>query len=183
MKLLKRLPPFHDILPVFAVIATMFYGWTLVIFLWKLPGWLFFLTTGEIAGIFAYQMITNLIESSCVLFLLLLLCIILPSGVFKDAFVVRGSITALILIGSMMLFLNRYVSAGFRFSINLYWWMFGTVLIAIIVTVLSARIRLIRGCVSWISDQLIVFLLVTMPLTILSIIYILVNSLIKVFHV
>jgi len=177
MMLLKRLPPFHDVLPVFAVIATMFYGWTMVIFLWKLPGWLFFLNTQEIVRIFAYQMTTNLIESLCVLLLLLLLCMTLPSGVLKAVFVVRGSMVGLILIGSMMLFLNRYVSVGSEFGGNMVWWMLGAILIAIAVAVLSTQFRLLRVSISWIADQLIVFLLVLMPLTVLSIIYILVHPL------
>jgi hypothetical protein len=177
MQLLKRLPAFPDILPVFAVITTMFYGWTMVIFLWKLPGWLFFLTAGEIAGIFAYQMTINLIESLVVLLLLLLFSMALPAHALKDIFVIRGSAAALILIGSMMLFLNRYVSVGPEFRNNLYWWMLGTLLVAIVLTTLSTRVRFLSASISWISDQLIVFLLVLMPLSAISIIYVVVHSL------
>ena len=174
---LNRLPQVSKIIPVFAVIATMFYGWTMVVFLWKLPGWLFFLTLGEIAGIFAFELVTNLIESLVVLLLLLTFSMAFPSHVLKDVFIVRGSMAALVLIGSMMLFLNRYVSIGSEFGGNLSLWMLGTILLVIILTILSTRIRFLSALISWISDQLIVFLLVLMPLSALSIIYVFIHSL------
>lgn len=175
---LKRFPPISDILPVFAIIAAMFYGWTMVVFLWKLPGWLFFLKIGEIAGIFALQLITNLIESLAVLSLFLAVSVALPSRALKEVFVVRGGMSALVLIGSMMLFLNRYVAIGSEFGGNLSLWMLGTILLVIVLAMLSTRIRFLSALISWISDRLTVFLFVLMPLSALSILYILVYLLV-----
>jgi len=155
---LKRLPAISDILPVFAVITTMFYGWSMVVFLWKLPGWLYFLNIGEIAGIFAIQLLTNLIESLVGLLFLLAFSMALPSRALKDVFIVRGSMATLVLIGSMMLFLNRYVSVGSAFGRNLFGWMLGAIVIAVVLAFLSTRVRFLSVSISWISDQLIIFL-------------------------
>ena len=170
---LKRLPPISDILPVFAIIVTMFYGWTMVVFLWKLPGWLFFLTIGEIAGVFAFQLATNLVESLVVLLLLLILSMVFPPRIFKEVFIVRAGMAALILIASMMLFLNRYVSVGTAFGSALFLWMIATTLLAAVLTMLSTRVRFLTALISWISDRLTVFLFILMPLSALSLIYVL----------
>lgn len=171
-----RIPAFADILPVFALIAAMFYGWTMVVFLWKLPGWLFFLNIGEIAGILAYQFTTNLLESFVILLLLLISSMIFPPRAFKDVFVVRGSVAALVLIGSMMLFLNRYVSVGPKFGEYLPVWMLGSLLLAIVLSVVSTHFRILKDSISWLSDRMIVFLFVLLPLTALSIFYVLIQA-------
>jgi hypothetical protein len=174
--LLRRLPASAEILPVFALITTMFYGWTLVVFLWKLPGWLFFLTAGEIAGIVAFQFTTNLIESIVVLLLLLVFSAVLPPRFFKEAFAVRGSAVALVLIGSMMLFLNRYVAVGPKFGENLSVWMLGSLFISFAIAALSTRIKILRMAISWLSDRLIVFLFVLLPLSALAVLYVIVQA-------
>jgi hypothetical protein len=175
---LKRIPAISNILPVFAVISSLFYGWSMVIFLWKLPGWLFFLNAGEIAGIFAYQLITNLAESLLVLSLLLVVGAILPPPVFKDVFPVRGSLVALILISSMMLFLNRYVAIGSGFGASQSLWMLGTLLLIVPLAMLSTRVRVFNTAISWISDRLIIFLFLLLPLSALAILYVLATLLI-----
>ncbi len=154
----------------------MFYGWTMVVFLWKLPGWLFFLNIGEIAGILAYQFTTNLLESFVILLLLLISSMIFPPRTFKDVFVVRGSVAALVLIGSMMLFLNRYVSVGPKFGEYLPVWMLGSLLLAIVLSVVSTHFRILKDSISWLSDRMIVFLFVLLPLTALSILYVLIQT-------
>lgn len=176
---LDRLPKVSEIIPVFAIIATMFYGWTMVVFLWKLPGWLFFLNIGEIAGVFAFQLVTNLIESLAVLLVLLIFSIIFPPRVLRDVFIVRAGMAALVLIGSMMLFLNRYVSAGAAFASVLFLWMIVTIILAVALAFLSSRIRFLSASISWISDRLTIFLIILMPLSALSIIYVLLRFLIS----
>lgn len=176
---LDRLPKVSEIIPVLAIIATLFYGWTMVVFLWKLPGWLFFLNIGEIAGVFAFQLVTNLIESLAVLLVLLIFSIIFPPRVLRDVFIVRAGMAALVLIGSMMLFLNRYVSAGAAFASVLFLWMIVTIILAVALAFLSSRIRFLSASISWISDRLTIFLIILMPLSALSIIYVLLRFLIS----
>src|SRR5512135_435164 len=91
-QLLKRLPESQAILQVYAVIAVMFSAWTIYLFLHKLPSWLLTLNAGEIFTVFSYAMVVNLIESLIVLLLLLAICVVLPTGLLCDHFVVRGTI-------------------------------------------------------------------------------------------
>ena len=49
----RRLPALQQILSVLALVAVPFYGWTIMVFFWKLPGWLYFLSVGEIATLLA----------------------------------------------------------------------------------------------------------------------------------
>src|SRR5574339_944834 len=110
----QRLPKILDILQVYAVIAVMFSGWTILAFLWKLPAWLLLLNLGEILTIFAYAMTANLLETLAVLFTLLLLCFFLPSRFLREDFAVRGSILAIGLIGSLMAFVGVHLQTGIK---------------------------------------------------------------------
>ena len=173
--MLKRLPKFADILPVFAVISVMYYAWTLVIFIYKLPGWLFYLNLGEIGGILAHEFMTNFLESLGLLLLLLIACILLPPRFFRDAFAVRGTAFSIVLIASMMVFLNRYAATP-RIGSSLGIWMLVTLVLAAAVAVVSTRVRFVSKAMAWISDRLIVFLFLLVPLSIISILYLLVRS-------
>lgn len=165
--MIKRLPELRDILQVYAVIAVMFSGWTILAFLWKLPAWLLLLNLGEILTIFAYAMTANLLETLAVLFTLLLLCFFLPSRFLREDFAVRGSILAIGLIGSLMAFVGVHLQTGIKNGPLL----FAGPLLAIFLTmgvlwlVSSSRHGSpLRSGVLWISDRLTVFLVILLPL-------------------
>jgi hypothetical protein len=61
--MLRRFPKMQDILPVFAVIATVVFSWSIITFFWKLPSWLFFLRADEILSILAYTLSVDMLES------------------------------------------------------------------------------------------------------------------------
>ena len=84
-----RIPPVAAILSVYAVIAFMVFGWTILNFLWEFSSWIFFLTTGEILTIFAYSMVSDLLESLVILGFLLLVCLILPGHWLRNVFSTR----------------------------------------------------------------------------------------------
>lgn len=66
-------------------------------FAWKIPSWLYFLSLGDIASVFAYTLLSSLLESTLLLSLFLLAALILPARLFADKFLVRGSIVIIIL--------------------------------------------------------------------------------------
>lgn len=172
----RRFPPPAEILPVFAVIAVMFYGWSLVIFLYKVPGWLYYLTLSEIAGILAHQLMVNLLESLTALLLLLLVGFILPPAFFTDAFPLRGSVFAIIVIGTMMVFLVEYAAAP---SIGKWLGLvlLGSLCAAIFIAILAGRFRPLGSMVLWLADRLIVFLFVLIPASVLAMVYLLLRAL------
>jgi hypothetical protein len=174
--ILERFPQRSATLPVFAVIAAPIFGWTLTSWLWKLPSWLKFLTPGEIGAIFFYAMLTAFIESLLVLGFLVLLCFLLPSA-FRDHFVVRGTWLA---TGLALAILGNGIWRGLtRFTyleVSLVLWSLVSLVVIVILTVLSTRVRMMARAAAWVSDRLIIFLYVLIPLSILSMLVVLVRN-------
>lgn len=164
----SRFPPFASILPVFAVISFLVYGWTLVIFFWKLPSWLMFLTLDEILVNLAYAMTAALLESLVFLALLLLLYIVLPVAMMKDVFVTRGSVAALIGLGSIMLYMYRFSEIGYSFLDKLILWTLSSLALTLLLAFLAPRFQLIVRLAAWISDRVIVLLYLFIPISALS---------------
>ncbi len=118
-KIKSRLPAQNDILPVLAVISFMVYGWTLVVFLWKVPSWVMYLTTGQILVVLAYSMTATMLESLVVLGIIIILCLLLPARWLRDVFITRGSIAAIFGLGTIMLFMYRFSLEGYSYISNL----------------------------------------------------------------
>jgi hypothetical protein len=175
--LFRRFPNVSALLPVYAVIAVPIFGWTINSWLWKLPSWLNFLAPGEITAIFFYAVLTAFVESLLVLSLLLLLCLILPSRMFRDQFVVRGSWLAL---GLALSILGNGIWRGMtRFTyaeVSLTLWSIVSLLLIVFLTYLSTNIRSMALFANWISDRLLIFLYLVIPLSILSILVVVVRN-------
>ena len=170
--MLKRLPKSQDILQVYAVIAVMFSGWTITAFLRKLPSWLLTLNMGEIFTVFSYAMVANLVESLIVLLLLLSLCVLFPLRILRDDFAVRGTILSVGFIGSLMTFLGLLRQFGIEISIRSLIGPLAVVFLTAFLLIFSAKIRFLHSAVLWISDRLIVFLYILIPLFITLSVYI-----------
>jgi hypothetical protein len=172
----KRFPTTLQILPVLAEVSVLFYAWTIVLFLYKLPSWLYYLHIIEIGGILARALFVNFIESIAFLLLLVILSAVLPPRFFRDEFIVRGSIASLVVIGSMMLFIY---CQGKNYEIVDYEviWVAITLILVLVSSAFSTRVAFIRQGIISISDRLVVFLYLLLPLSIISIIYILIQTL------
>lgn len=173
--MLKRLPKPQAILQVYAVITVMLSGWTINAFLWKLSAWLLILNIKEILTIFSYSMAVNLLESLIVLLLILTACALLPSRILREDFVVRGTILAVGLIGSLMAFVRFHMQFGIQSGVKLLIGPFAVSLLATIFLCLPPRFRFVRflhSAILWISDRLIVFLYILGPLYVLLFTYV-----------
>ena len=165
-----RIPPVAAILSVYAVIAFMVFGWTILNFLWEFSSWIFFLTTGEILTIFAYSMVSDLLESLAILGFLLLVCLILPADWLRHVFSTRATIAVIFGLGFIMFFVYRYTAIGFSFVSSLPAWSWGGLALTLIMTVFSTRIRALARVADWLSDRLIVFLFILIPVSLISLI-------------
>jgi hypothetical protein len=172
----KRLPEFRAIVQVYAVIAVMLSGWTLIAFLWRLSAWLLLLNLGEILTIFSYAMFTSFLESLIVLLVLLGACVILPGRLLRNDFEVRGTILAAGLIGS----LNVLVSFQMQVGIQSGLWLWVPPLLVLLLTglllSLSSKSSLVRSAAVWISDRLVVFLFILLPLFLVASCYVLIRN-------
>ena len=174
--MLNRLPKSQAILQVYAVIAVMLSAWTITSFLWKLSAWLLVLNLGEILTVFSYAMVTNLIESLFVLLFLLLICILLPARYFRDKFAARGVIFSAGLLGSVMLYLKLYIIYGLGNAPGLLIYPLALLLVTAFLLLFSSRLPFVRAVESvllWISDRLVVFLYILIPVYAIFLIYVL----------
>jgi hypothetical protein len=175
MEMLQRFPKSQDILQVYAVIAVMLSGWTITAFLWKLSAWLLLLNLGEIFTIFSYSMVANLLESLIVLLLLLTASVLLPPRILRDDFAVRGGILSIGLIGALIAFVGLHMQFGIESGIKL---LIGPLAVLLLTVILLGSppkfpvVRFFHSAVLWISDRMIVFLYILMPLFIVLLAYV-----------
>lgn len=176
MAIFKRIPAWGQIAPVYAVIVLMVYTWTSLWFFWKLPSWLFFLNTGEIAIAYAYSLATNLMESLAVLCGPLILSMVLPKEWFFDRFVARGATLALAGLGYMMYVAFQFKTNADYPSLTLKPWTLALAVVAILFIVyLAGRLNLFGKIIEIIADRAIIFLYISLPFSLISLVIILIR--------
>ena len=176
MNFLKKIPTLEQISPVYAVIVVMIYTWSLTRFFWRLPSWLYYSTLGEIAVIFAYMMVVNLLESVLVLLGPLILSIVLRRKWFFDHFVTRSTSLILLGLGYIMIF---YVSLLQEF-LSPWIWLQKILLVVFLIFILSFlidRVGFLKKLVLELSNRVVIFLYVWIPVSILSLLIVLVRNL------
>lgn len=169
-KIRERYPRQQDIPAVFSVVATMVYGWTLVIFFFKLPSWLLFVTTGELFALLVYIFIIPFFESLIIMGFLLAICLFLPARFFRNDFVVRASWLVICGYTSIFLFLKLNTMLE-NHPIHLWeYWSITTFIICLIAAWISPRIKFMRAFAEWASDRLQVFLFILIPISLISLV-------------
>ena len=146
-------------------------------FLWKLSAWLLILNVGEIFTVFSYSMVANLIESLSVLLLLLILCVLLPASMLRDDFVFRGTILAAGLIGAFMAFVGLHMQFGIDSGVKLLIGPMVVLLLTVLLLLFQPRLRFAHSAISWISDRMMVFLYILVPVYGVLFAYVLFRSL------
>jgi len=174
----QRLPKPQAIVQVYAVIAFMFSAWTIVAFAWKLSTWLLTLNIGEIFTIFSYAMLTNLLESLVVLLLLLVGGALLPPRFLRDDFIVRGTILSIGLIGALMVYLSLNRAFGQENVAALLAGPLALLSLMIFSLGFSSKFGWLRSAATWISDRLIVFLFILLPLFVVLSIYVMARNIV-----
>jgi hypothetical protein len=175
IQLLKRFPNRHAVLQVYAVIAVMFSAWTITSFLWKLSAWLLILNIGEIFTIFSYAVVANFLESLIVLLLLLAICAILPASFLCNDFVVRGTLLSAGLIGSLMAFVKLHMQFGIASGNKLFIGPLAVLLLTATLLSFPSKFRfvhLLHSVIRWISDRMLVFLYILIPLFVILFAYV-----------
>lgn len=174
--MLKRFPKPQAILQVYAVITFMLSAWTMVAFSWKLSTWLLTLNIGEIFTVFSYAMLTNLLESLLVLSFLLVISALLPSRFLRDDFIVRGTIISMGLIGSLMMYLGLNRAFNNENVVMLLSGPIAVLSLMVFFLGFSSKFHWLRSATTWMSDRLIVFLLILLPLFLLLSAYVIVRN-------
>ena len=150
----------------------MIYGWTILKFNYSLPGWIYFLNLGEIMGIFAYSMATNLFESVFILLGVIAIGVMLPKKWFGESFVARGASLSILVLALIMYIANHFSTKQYYPADIIRWSPAILVLIGLVVYLLG-RMRVIRNGIEFFADRAIIFLYISIPLSIISLIIVL----------
>lgn len=173
----KRFPAFSDLLAVFSVAAALVYGWTTVVFFWKLPSWLLILNAEELLGAFSYAMTFAMLESLLLTAGISAVCILPGVWISREDFVVRGSWLAIGGYGSLMalLKLNQLFPGEF---LRYWWWAsLAGLALTVLLTAFSPRVTPLRRFALWAADRFQVFLLILVPLSFLALFNVIVRNL------
>jgi hypothetical protein len=170
-----RIPGQKEIVPVYAVIVLMIYGWTILKFNYNLPGWLYFLNLGEIMSIFAYSIATNLLESLLVLTGVIALGFILPKKIFSDAFVARGASFSILVLGFMMYIAAQFTTKQYYPAEIIRWGPAILLLIGLVVYMIG-RMQITRRVIEFFADRAIIFLYISIPASIISLVAVLIQN-------
>jgi hypothetical protein len=179
--MLKRLPDPQAILQVYAVIAVMLAGWTITAFLWKLSAWLLLLNLGEIFTVFSYSMVEDLIESLLVLLFLLTMSGLLPARMLQNDFAVRGTILSVGMIAALMSFVGLHMRFGIETGLKLLLGPLAVLLLTAILLSFPPKFRftrLLHSVALWLSDHMLVFLYILIPLFVIFLVYVIIRNII-----
>jgi len=168
-----RLPDLKTVLPVYAVLVFMLYGWMTIVFFWKMTAWLFYLNLGEIGVIYSYGVFNEFVESVIYIFLLLMLTVALPTSFLRDKFQTRGTLIAVFLLGVVysMSYLIAFQEID-RLKAALFALMVFGILNVILLWV-SVKFSFVNRVIVFVADQMIIFLYIYAPITVISFLVIL----------
>lgn len=174
MQVLKaRLPDLKAVLPVYAVLVFVLYGWMTITFFWKMPAWLFYLNLGEIGIIYSYGIVNEFVESVVYIFLVLMLAAALPPSFLRDRFQTRGTLIVVFLLG--VVYLMSYLIA-FQEVDRLKAALFALMIFGILNVILlwvSAKFSFVNRVIVFVTDQMTIFLYIYAPITAISFLVIL----------
>jgi hypothetical protein len=171
----SRIPKQKEIAPVYAIIVMMIYGWTILKFNYSLPGWIYFLNLGDMFGIFAYSMVTNLLESLVVLLSVIAAAVVMPTKLFRDAFIARGASLSILMLGLMMYVANQFVSKQY-YPAEIVRWDLALLAIILLIVYGLGRIQFTRRVLELFADRAIIFLYISIPVSLLSFIVVLIRN-------
>jgi len=176
MKLPNRLPALDQILAVYAVAAFMLFAWSLLWFFWNVPSWLHFMNLGVLFATLSYAVAASFLEGLTFLGLLLVVAFLLPPAWFRDHFTARGAAVTVSLLGLIMLrdywivsdnYLLKPMSAlGLAF-----------VILTVILLFLTVKFSWMTKALSVLAERLTIFLYIFVPLSVLSILNVLLRNL------
>jgi hypothetical protein len=174
-KFFARFPNRERILPVYAVIVFIVYGWTLIKFFYQLPAWLFFLTLDEITGILITIFLHGFLESLLVIGAFVMLSALLPSSWMKNNFVVTGSLSALLIYLSIGLYLHFTTEKDFLMYFP--YWIIATLMLCAAIAMIVSRFDRAKRIVESTADRFLIFLFVQIPLTAIALIAFVIRNL------
>lgn len=176
MNLTGRFPKREHILHVYALVVTLLYSWTIFTSLEDFTtNWGLFLGLTDILGITAYILAGAFLESLLLLAVLLLIAFILPKKIFAEKFVLLGSILAITLIGSLIYLYTQTLTYGILD--HTADWAKAFLGGSAVLVMAGEAVPFFRKTIELLAERCIAFLYFYIPVSILSILFILARNL------
>lgn len=177
MNIIKRkLPLWSEIQVVFGLLVFAVFSWSIRGFLYKLSSFLLYHDLGEIFGIFSYMMGIALLESGIILSALLILAVLLPVGWFRDGFVTKASLLALV-AGGAMIYLQSILTFRLPSVRTLGAFLVVPLIIWLVLIFLTVKVKRFRVALDFLLERMSVFLYLYVPLGILGLVVVAVRNL------
>lgn len=178
--LLDRIPSVKQILGVYAVIVFGVYSWTLFVSFYNLPSWMFYLSAGQIASIYAYAFLASLADSllmlaGVVLADYLLFFMLRDMTEFQSRAIVIAAAALLCSVIRLYLFSGYEDSAEF-ISSEFKWWAIAAA-VGLPLAVLFSKVGRLRGFIEGFSERTSLFLYFYLALSGVSLAIVLVRNL------
>jgi hypothetical protein len=167
LAIFKRFPPLAQVASVYSFIVLVIYTWTILWFFWRLPGWLYFLTIGEVLMVFAYSMMTNLFESLLILCLPLGLSLVLPRKWFSDVFTARSIVVVAITLAYTVYILNQFGSRD-DYPNNVIRLIPAVLLFSVALAFFIGKSGTLVKAIDFFAERTIVFLYIAIPVSLVS---------------
>ena len=117
----------------------------------------------------------NLIESILVLLGLIVLCVVFPSTWFYDQFVTKGVSLTLLSLGGLMA-LNQYMLDDILSPRKMLFKFAAFIVAVFVLTFLIDRVAVLKKGLEELANRMVVFLYIWMPISVLSLLTILVRN-------
>lgn len=171
----NRLPTKHESFLVFTTAFVIIYSWSTLAFFNYLPGWMLFLDTWTIAGIFAYSQVFALFESLLALLFLVVVAAALPGRLFRERFVAQGAVIVfLAAAGAIILQVTREIPLWPSKTL-----IFGILAFLLMVGILSwfvGKYESIKAGIEKLIDRLVLLFYVYAPFVAISFVIIMLRN-------
>lgn len=175
MSMLNRLPQSGQIIPVYAVGATILYSWAVLNAIKDmLSNWSLYLNISEIFGLFSYTMAGTFFESLVFISFLLIISFLLPKKLFTDKFIVRGSILTVTFLGSIIYLYTQTFT--YQVLENIGTWAVFFLCVTLPLLLLGERCEVAARFIKLVADRCIIFLYIYLPISFISAIVILARN-------
>jgi len=172
----NRFPHRSEIISVLGIAVFVCHSWTILGFLNRLSSFILYLTTAEIAEVFAFMMAFALLESLLITAVLAVLSAILPSKWFRDGFAYKGFIFMVVMTLAAIIF-QKNLKAVFPPPTTLA--LYGALPLLLAAVLIGAIYRMprVQRILLSIADRFSIMLFLYVPIGVLSMVVVLGNLL------
>jgi len=177
----SKFPAKQDIWPVLSTILFLVFSRSIYYMFNTIPSWLYYMGIWDVLIAASYIMVYALIESLTVLLFTLFLAVLFPAKIYKDKFILQGSITIYLLTIWGILFRRMFPTIRSNWGIwELIGYPIGVGILTLSILIISSyvfdRFEMLQRPIKYIADKLIIFAYIYIPVSILGMTVVLIRN-------